>query len=72
MGEKLITALHGELHDAVKYADMAKECEYGSILMDIAREEMRHAKHLKTILEWKGVTVPDMAEDWQKAEQALN
>ncbi len=71
MGNELIAALRDELHDVVKYCDMAKRCEYGSILTDIAAEEMQHAKNIKSILEMSGEVVPDMSEDWAISQHAL-
>ncbi len=71
MDNELIAALRDELHDVVKYCDMAKRCEYGSILTDIAAEEMQHAKNIKSILEMSGATVPDMSEDWAASRHAL-
>ena len=71
MVNELIDALRDELHDVVKYCDMAKRCEYGSILADIAAEEMQHAKNIKSILEMSGATVPDMSEDWTTSRHAL-
>lgn len=55
----------------MKYMRMAQGCEYGSILKDIAAEEMQHAKNLRSILEMEGEPVPDMAEQWKAACTAL-
>lgn len=51
--------------------DMAHDCEHGSILKDIAAEEMQHARNLQGILEMEGKPVPDMAEQWKAARMAL-
>lgn len=67
----IIAALHDELHDVVKYMDMARGNEYGSILRDIAAEEMQHAKNLKAILKMSGAEIPDMAVEWHEARHAL-
>lgn len=70
--EKLVDYLRDELHDVVKYSELAKHDEYGSILEDIAHEEMQHAKHIKHILKAEGETIPDMSEQWRAAEHALH
>ena len=71
MYDEIVAAIADELADVVKYTDMAKECKYGSILKDIAAEEMQHAKNLRSILEMQGESLPDMTEQWSKARMAL-
>lgn len=68
---ELVNSLLDELHDVVKYSELAKHDEYGSILKDIAHEEMQHAEHIKHILKAEGVDIPDMHEHWEAAEHAL-
>ena len=55
--DKLKTALEEEKEDAEKYMGMAATAEekfpgagYDGILRDIAREEMKHHKHLQEII----------------------
>lgn len=69
--DEIIKAIADELSDVVNYMHMAQGCEYGSILKDIAAEEMQHAKNLRSILELDGKSVPDMSEQWQSARTAL-
>lgn len=71
MYDEIVAAIADELEDVVKYTDMAKGCEYGSILRDIAAEEMQHARNLRNILEIQGESPPDMTEQWSKARTAL-
>ncbi len=66
MDEKLVTAIAEELSDVVKYMGMAKDCEDGSIIEDIAAEEMQHARNLQHIL---GKEV--LPEQWKAARAAL-
>lgn len=71
MYDEIVAAIADELADVVKYTDMAKGCEYGPILRDIAAEEMQHARNLRNILEIQGESLPDMTEQWSKARTAL-
>lgn len=72
MYDEIVAAIADELEDVVKYTDMAKGCKYGSILKDIAAEEMQHARNLRNILEMQGEPLPDMTEQWGKARTALH
>lgn len=49
--DEITKAIADELSDVVKYMNMAHNCEHGSILKDIAAEEMQHARNLRSILE---------------------
>lgn len=69
--DEINKAIADELSDVVKYMDMAHDCEHGSILEDIAAEEMQHARNLRGILEMEGKPVQDMAEQWKAARMAL-
>lgn len=69
--DNLIAALHDELHDVMKYVEMSKHCDYGSILCDIAHEEMQHAKNIEVLIEMNGGVAPDMSAEWQGAKSAL-
>lgn len=68
---ELVNSLRDELHDVVKYSELARHDEYGSILKDIAHEEMQHAEHLKHILKAEGADIPDMSKEWDAAHHAL-
>lgn len=55
--EQLTESLEEETNDAKKYIDMAAmaqqlfpHCGYDAILRDIANEEIRHHKHLQSII----------------------
>ena len=69
--DNITASLADELQDVVKYSEMARHSEYGSMLKDIAREEMQHAKNLRSILEMEGKPVPDLTEEWRAARAAL-
>lgn len=69
--DEISKAIADELSDVVKYTGMAKGSEYGSILRDIAAEEMQHARNLRSILEMKGEPIPDMPDLWSAAHEAL-
>lgn len=69
--DEITKAIADELSDVVKYMNMAHNCEHGSILKDIAAEEMQHARNLRSILEMEGEPIPDMAEQWKAACVAL-
>lgn len=69
--DEITKAIADELSDVVKYMHMAHNCEQGSILKDIAAEEMQHARNLRSILELEGEPVPDMTEQWNAARTAL-
>lgn len=64
--DEIKKAIADELADVMKYMNMAKDCKHGSVLEDIAAEEMQHAKNLKDIL---GEEI--MPEQWQMAREAL-
>lgn len=69
--DEITKAIADELSDVVKYMNMAHNCEHGSILKDIAAEEMQHAKNLRSILEMEGKPLPDLTEEWRAARAAL-
>lgn len=64
--DEIKKAIADELTDVMKYMNMAKDCKHGSVLEDIAAEEMQHAKNLQDIL---GEEI--MPEQWQMAREAL-
>lgn len=64
--DEIKKAIADELADVMKYMNMAKDCKHGSVLEDIAAEEMQHAKNLQDIL---GEEI--MPEQWQMAREAL-
>ena len=43
----------------------------GEARIDIAGEEMQHAKNLRSILEMEGKPVPVLTEEWRAARAAL-
>ena len=65
--DEIKKAIADELADVMKYMNMAKDCKHGSVLEDIAAEEMQHAKNLQTIL---GEQI--MPEQWRMAREALH
>lgn len=64
----------GKLYAVTQVADRAaaaqREC-IGEARIDIAVEEMQHAKNLRSILEMEGKPVPDLTEKWRAARAAL-
>lgn len=64
--DEIKKAIADELADVMKYMNMAKDCEHGSVLEDIAAEEFQHAKNLQDIL---GEEI--LPEQWQMAREAL-
>lgn len=64
----------GKLYAVTQVADRAAAAQrerIGEARIDIAREEMQHAKNLRSILEMEGKPVPDLTEEWRAAREAL-
>ena len=64
----------GKLYAVTQVADRAAAAQrerIGEARIDIAGEEMQHAKNLRSILEMEGKPVPDLTEEWRAARAAL-
>lgn len=64
----------GKLYAVTQVADRAAAAQrerIGEARIDIAEEEMQHAKNLRSILEMEGKPVADLTEEWRAARAAL-